>query len=134
MNNSILLFGFLIFSLLSIATSRQPNILFILADDLGWNDVGFHGSRQVDTPNIDALANSGVILNNYHVLPMCSPSRSCLMTGRYPARTGMQFYVIVAGQRLGLPLEYKILPEYLNDLGYESHAVGKWHLGFFHRK
>ena len=56
------------------------------------------------------------------------------MTGRHPVRTGMQNNVILAGQRLGVPLNYKLLPEYLNDLGYESHMVGKWHLGFFHKK
>ena len=68
--------------------STPPHILFILADDLGWSDVGFHGSV-IKTPNIDKLANEGVILDNYYVLPLCTPTRSALMTGRYPIHTGI---------------------------------------------
>jgi arylsulfatase A-like enzyme len=66
--------------------SFRPYIKLILLQ--GWNDVGFHGSNQVPTPNIDALAYSGVVLNNYYVLPVCTPSRSALMTGRHPVHTG----------------------------------------------
>lgn len=69
------------------AINSRPNILFILADDLGWSDVGFHGS-DIKTPNIDKLATEGVILDNYYVQPLCSPTRSALMTGRYPIHTG----------------------------------------------
>jgi len=68
--------------------SKPPHILFILADDLGWSDVGFHGSV-IKTPNIDKLASEGVILDNYYVLPLCTPTRSALMTGRYPIHTGI---------------------------------------------
>ena len=66
---------------------KPPHILFILADDLGWADVGFHGSK-IQTPNIDKLASDGVILDNYYVLPICTPTRSALMTGMYPIHTG----------------------------------------------
>ena len=68
-------------------SSKPPHILFLLADDLGWSDVGFHGSK-IKTPNIDKLASEGVILDNYYVLPICTPTRSALMTGMYPIHTG----------------------------------------------
>ena len=71
-------------------TSKRPHILFIVADDLGWSDVGFHGSV-IKTPNIDKLANEGVILDNYYVQPLCTPTRSALMTGRYPIHTGILY-------------------------------------------
>ena len=68
-------------------SDKQPHILFVLVDDLGWSDVGFHGS-EIHTPNIDRLASEGVILDNYYVQPICSPTRSALMSGRYPIHTG----------------------------------------------
>ena len=68
-------------------TASPPHILFVVVDDLGWSDVGFHGSK-IQTPNIDMLASEGVVLDNYYVLPICTPTRSALMTGRYPIHTG----------------------------------------------
>ncbi|KAF6210958.1 hypothetical protein GE061_014071 [Apolygus lucorum] len=106
-----------------------PHIIFILADDLGWNDVGFHGSNQIPTPNIDALAYGGVLMQNYYVQPVCTPSRSSLMTGKYPSHTGMQHAVLYGAEPRGLPLTEKLLPEHLNNMGYTSRMVGKWHLG-----
>lgn len=128
-----LLPAFGLLSLVMCSTSSRPNIVFILADDLGWNDVSFHGSKQIPTPNLDSLAYDGVILSNYYVQPLCTPTRAALMTGRYPIRVGLQHYVLVSAEPFGLLLNQTIMPEYLKQLGYDTHIVGKWHLGFFAR-
>lgn len=118
----------------ALAKKTPPHIVFILADDLGWDDVSFHGSSQIPTPNMDVLAADGIMLHNYYVQPMCTPSRAALMTGLYPIRTGMQHWVIRSAEPWGLPLELKLLPEHLKDLGYSTHLVGKWHLGYFEKE
>ncbi|XP_047002607.1 arylsulfatase B-like isoform X1 [Schistocerca americana] len=110
-------------------TPEQPNIVIIVADDVGWNDVGFHGSDEIQTPNIDALAYQGVVLTRHYTLPSCTPSRSALLTGRYPITTGMQGYPLRAGESRGVPLSVQLLPEHFKRIGYATHAIGKWHIG-----
>ncbi|XP_077516111.1 arylsulfatase B-like isoform X1 [Amblyomma americanum] len=110
---------------------KRPHIVFILADDLGWADVSFHGSAQIPTPNLDALAADGVVLNNYYVHPTCTASRGALMTGLYSTRYGLQTTPIQPGEPYGLDLNYTLLPQHLKKLGYETHLIGKWHLGCY---
>ncbi|XP_065211898.1 arylsulfatase B-like [Planococcus citri] len=117
----------------NFAASR-PHIVFIMVDDAGWNDFSFHGSDQIITPNIDALAYNGLILNNLYTQPVCTPSRAALMTGKYPIHLGMQGAPILAAEPVGLPLTERTMADYLRDLGYTTRAVGKWHLGFYRRE
>ncbi len=105
----------------------SPNIVIILADDLGWNDVSYHGS-EINTPNIDKLISSGVELDRFYVQPTCSPTRAELMTGKSAMRLGIT-RPISKNQKLGLGLEEKILPQYLKELNYSTYLLGKWHLG-----
>ena len=112
----------------SKASRGKPNIVFILADDLGWKDVGYHGG-DIKTPNIDRLASAGTRLNQFYVQPVCSPTRSSLMTGRYPIRYGLQVGVIRPWAKHGLALEERTLAEALKEVGYVTAICGKWHLG-----
>ncbi|XP_075728124.1 arylsulfatase B-like isoform X2 [Rhipicephalus microplus] len=105
--------------------AARPNIIVIVADDLGWGDVSFHGSQQIRTPNIDALAADGIVLDNHYVSPLCTPSRATLLSGRHPIHTGLQHNVIYSAMPYAFPLHFKLMPEYFKALGYESHAVGK---------
>ncbi|KAL5009447.1 hypothetical protein ScPMuIL_011752 [Solemya velum] len=133
LSRMLLLWVVLLLAGLCVRAGQSPrsHIILLVADDLGWNDVSFHGSNQIPTPNLDKLAYDGIILNNYYVSPICTPTRSAIMTGRHPIHTGMQYSVIVGPQPYGLPLNETIMPQYLNKLGYRSHMIGKWHLGFF---
>jgi arylsulfatase A-like enzyme len=115
---------------LSAGSAERPNIVFILADDLGSFDVGWRGG-EIKTPHLDKLALAGARLEQFYVQPVCSPTRAALMTGRYPMRYGLQVGVIRPNARYGLPLEERLLPQALREAGYTTAMVGKWHLGSF---
>ncbi len=111
----------------------KPNIIFIMADDLGNADLGYRG-HQINTPNIDKLANEGVRLEDFYGMPVCTPSRAQLMTGRYAMRYGLQTLVIFPSHTYGLATDEKTLPQALREAGYKTLMVGKWHLGHADRK
>lgn len=113
------------------AEALRPDVIFILADDLGRADCGFMGGKEIATPHLDKLAQAGAILDQFYVQPVCSPTRAALMTGRYPMRHGLQVGVVRPWAEYGLPLEERTLPQALQDVGYQTAVVGKWHLGHF---
>lgn len=110
------------------ADSPKPNIVYLLIDDLGYADCGFMGGKDIQTPNIDALAAQGTILKSFYVQPVCSPTRAALMTGRYATHTGV-YTIVRPGAPWGLPLAERTLPEALREAGYQTAICGKWHLG-----
>ena len=114
--------------------SPTPNIVHIVADDLGFKDVGFNGCTDIKTPNIDALANGGARFSQFYVQPMCTPTRAALLTGRYPYRYGLQTAVIPSVSDYGLDTTEWLLPQSLKEAGYTTAIIGKWHLGHADRK
>lgn len=113
-----------------ILSNKKPNIIILLADDLGFGDVGYNGS-DIRTPNIDRIASEGVILDQYYSCPMCSPARAGIMTGRYPIRYGLMRSAISPQCDFGLSTSEETIAEMLEKAGYENRGmVGKWHLGY----
>jgi arylsulfatase B len=112
----------------SVEMTAQPNILVMVADDLGWADVGYHGG-DIDTPSLDLLAQQGVQLNRFYTTPICSPTRAALMTGRDPIRLGVAYGVILPWDNIGVHPDEHFMPQSFQDAGYQTAMVGKWHLG-----
>lgn len=119
-----------------VTAAKKQNILFILADDLGYNDVDFHTPNRsvVLTPNLRRLAQGGVRFTNHHVQPFCSPTRAALMTGRHVLRYGLQNTVIWPQDAWAIPMNETFLSQILHDAGYYTAYFGKWHLGFYKKK
>ncbi len=116
-------------SILYAQLSSKPNIVIIVADDLGWGDVGFHDA-DIRTPHIDNLAKEGVVLKRFYTSPICSPTRAGIMTGRYPERMGLRDNVIAPWLDFGVDSSETFLPQMLATAGYRNRAaIGKWHLG-----
>ncbi len=113
---------------ISDTTGTRPNILVMVADDLGWADVGYHGG-DIDTPSLDQLAEQGVQLNRFYTTPICSPTRAALMTGRDPIRLGVAYGVILPWDNTGVHPDEHFMPQSFQSAGYQTAMVGKWHLG-----
>ena len=125
---------FLFLGVISCSTNEEklPNVIVIISDDQGYADVGFHGSKEIFTPNIDRIANNGVIFSEGYVsYAVCSPSRAGLITGRYQNRFGYTRNILLAPKdsTMGLPLTEQTLPDVLGKANYKTKAIGKWHLG-----
>jgi len=114
--------------IVSDTAEARPNILVMVADDLGWADVGYHGG-DIDTPSLDQLAEQGVQLNRFYTTPICSPTRAALMTGRDPIRLGVAYGVILPWDNTGVHPDEHFMPQSFQSAGYQTAMVGKWHLG-----
>ena len=110
------------------AAADRPNIIVMVADDIGWADVGFHDG-EIDTPSLDRLAREGVELSRFYSTPICSPTRAALMTGRDPMRLGVAYGVIMPWMNHGIHPDEHFMPETFLAAGYQTAMVGKWHLG-----
>lgn len=107
---------------------ERPNLVLILADDLGWADLGFHGGP-IDTPSLDRLAAEGVRLERFYTTPICSPTRAALMTGRDPMRLGVAYATIMPWSNVGVHPDERFMAQAFKEAGYQTAAIGKWHLG-----
>lgn len=121
-----------------IGKKSQPNVVVVLADDLGLADIGYNAALAtrgaVSTPVLDHLSEMGTIFTRFYTNAAGTPARASLMTGRFAPRTNMKSPVGVSDRATALNEEEELLPEKMKDLGYMTHMVGKWHLGFFERR
>lgn len=114
-------------SIVSYAEQR-PNIIFILADDMGYSDMSWQGSP-IQTPNLDKLRGGGMLLDRYYVQPQCTPSRVAFLTGNYPYRFGLHEHIVLPRSLNGIPGEVKTIAEKMQEGGYHTSVIGKWHVG-----
>jgi len=127
---------FCLFALLSVAQAEKPNVIFIMADDLGWQDVGFMGSQWFETPHLDKLADESLVFTDAYMYPTCSPSRTALLTGRQSFRTGVYTVPVLERgdnqnnilSRWTVGYEHPVYAEPLHDAGYKLIHLGKWHI------
>lgn len=110
------------------ASSANPNVIFILADDMGWGDISHFGGTDFATPNIDSLASQGMTLARAYAWPVCSPSRAALLTGMDPKRVGVPAVLLPGGA--GINTNSYTMAEHLRRQGYATAVIGKWHLGY----
>lgn len=116
-------------SAMSAPQPEQPNIIVMMADDMGYGDLSTYGHPNIVTPNLDAMATEGIKLTSFYAgQAVCTPSRAALMTGRYAIRSGMQ-QVLMPDSDRGLPQSEFTMAEMLKSQGYQTAMVGKWHLG-----
>lgn len=121
---------FLLLSFFAHLNAKRPNIVFMIADDLGWTDISINGA-EYETPVLDRMLSDGVDFKNFYTLPVCSPTRTSLMTGRYPFRMGLQaMTTFIPGTTAHIPMEEKTFAEQLKEIGYTNSYLGKWHLGY----
>ncbi len=106
----------------------RPNVLIILADDMGWNDASFHGG-DIPTPSIDRLAAEGVELDRFYTNPKCTPTRAALLTGRDPLELGLTYATVYPWSPFGVAVSEHFMGESFGSQGYDTAAIGKWHLG-----
>jgi arylsulfatase A-like enzyme len=115
--------------MLTQTVASQPHILHVVADDLGANDLGIKNGGKTLTPTVDGLINEGVDLESYYTFKVCGPSRTSIMTGRCPWRTG--YYDMIDDIDHCVDKGYKMLPALLKEQGYSTHAIGKWYEDLF---
>jgi arylsulfatase B/arylsulfatase I/J len=115
--------------LLLASAYGSKHVLFIVSDDLGWDDCGFR-NPQIKTPVIDNMASKGVVLGQYYIQPSCSPTRASFLSGRYPLHTGVNNFIPPTSS-YGLPLNETTLADLMTKAGYSSHAIGKCEALFF---
>ena len=111
-----------------VQSASKPNIIFILADDMGYSDMSWQGSP-IQTPNLDNLKTAGMFLERNYVQPQCSPSRVSFLTGNYPYRYGLHEHIVLPQSYTGIPKEEKTIAEKMKEGGYKTAIIGKWHIG-----